>query len=127
MHGFVFFFAWIVFALVQIFSGRYYKHKWETNMVVHTASGSLITLATMFWGFWSITQKGFANGQAQAGAPLAKGSGLHDYGAISTALIAVPLAITGFIPYFRRWQADKGATTLVRLRDVHKVSIFIAY
>jgi len=57
VHGFVFFFAWIVFALVQIFSARYFKYKWETNMVVHTASGSLITFATMFWGFWAIKIK----------------------------------------------------------------------
>jgi len=72
-------------------------------MVVHAASGTLITFATMFWGFWAINDKGIANGQAQAANPLAKGSGLHDYGAISTALIAVPLMISGFIPYFRRW------------------------
>ena len=126
-HGFVFFFVWIIFALVQIFSARYYKHKWETNMVVHAASGSLITFATMFWGFWAIKLKGInAAALANVSSPLAQGSGLHDYGAISTALIAVPLIITGFIPYFRRWQADKGATTLMRLRDVHKVSLNVA-
>ena len=54
VHGFVFWFAWIIFAFVQIASARYYKHKWETNMVVHAASGTLITFATMFWGFWAI-------------------------------------------------------------------------
>ena len=53
---------------------------------------------------------------------LSNGSGLHDYSGIVVALMAVPLMITGFIPYFRRWQADKGATTLMRLRDLHKVS-----
>jgi len=126
-HGYVFFFAWIIFALVQIFSARYYKHKWETNMVVHAASGSLITFATMFWGFWAIKMKGITaamdnKNSGKSPTPLSQGSGLHDYGAISTALIAVPLLITGFIPYFRRWQADKGATTLMRLRDLHKVS-----
>jgi hypothetical protein len=58
VHGYVFFFAWIIFSLFQIFSARYFKHKWETNMVFHAASGSLITFATMFWGFWAIKIKG---------------------------------------------------------------------
>ena len=58
VHGFVFFFAWIFFAFIQIASARYFKHKWETNMVVHAASGSLITFATLFWGFWAVKIKG---------------------------------------------------------------------
>ena len=123
VHGFVFFFAWILFALVQIFSARYFKHKWETNMVVHAASGSLITFATMFWGFWAIKLKTINNAaKNNVSSPLQQGSGLHDYGGIATALIAIPLLVTGFIPFFRRWQAGSGATTLMRLRDVHKVS-----
>ena len=96
-------------------------------MVVHAASGSLITFATMFWGFWAIkievinaAMENKISGKSPTA--LSNGSGLHDYAGISTALIAVPLMITGFIPYFRRWQADKGATTLMRLRDLHKVS-----
>ena len=124
-HGFVFFFAWIFFALIQIFSARYYKHKWETNMVVHTASGCLITFATMFWGFWAVKLKSIkvidkvnANNVTSAGM---QGSGLHDYPGIATALMAVPVMISGFIPYFRRWQADGGATQLVNLKDFHKV------
>jgi hypothetical protein len=123
VHGFVFFFVWIFFAFIQIASARYFKHKWETNMVVHAASGSLITFATMFWGFWALKLKGIdVIARTQDKTPTQSGSGLHDYGAIATALMAVPLLITGFIPYFRRWQADSGATTLVRLRDLHKVS-----
>jgi len=39
---------------------------------------------------------------------------------MSVPLMAVPLMLTGFIAYFRRWQAGSGATTLMRLRDVHK-------
>jgi hypothetical protein len=36
------------------------KDKWETNMVLHTAFGMLITFTTMFWGFWKImTRHGF--------------------------------------------------------------------
>jgi len=94
-------------------------------MVVHAASGSLITFATMFWGFWAIKMKGINVAQRTANlSPTAAGGALHDYGGIIAALVAVPLLITGFIPYFRRWQADKGATTLMRLRDVHKVRNF---
>jgi hypothetical protein len=104
VHGFVFFFAWIFFAFIQIASARYFKHKWETNMVVHAASGSLITFATMFWGFWALKLKGIdVIARTQDVTPLQQGSGLHDYGGITVALMAVPLVITGFIPYFRRW------------------------
>ena len=126
VHGFVFFFAWIFFAFIQIASARYYKHKWETNMVVHAASGTLITFATMFWGFWALKMKGIdviTRVNEKGVTPLEQGSGLHDYGGIAVALMAVPLVISGFIPYFRRWQADSGATTLVRLRDIHKVGV----
>jgi hypothetical protein len=98
-------------------------------MVVHAASGSLITFATLFWGFWAVKIKGIqvikrVQGLVAAGEPTragTSGSGLHDYPGIATAIMAVPLLVTGFIPYFRRWQADSGATTLVRLRDLHKV------
>jgi hypothetical protein len=54
VHGWIFFVAWIVFGVFQIATARYMKHKWETNMVLHAASGTLITFATAFWGFWSI-------------------------------------------------------------------------
>jgi len=80
-------------------------------MVVHAASGSLITFATMFWGFWAVKIKGIqvikrvqglvvASEASRAGT---SGSGLHDYEGIAVAIMAVPLLVTGFIPYFRRW------------------------
>ena len=47
---------------------------------------------------------------------------LHSYSGIMAALFALPLVISGFIPFIRRWQAKEGATYLVRMRDVHKVS-----
>lgn len=53
-HGWALFFAWNIFAILQIVTARYMRHKWETNMVLHTASGTLITFATLFWGFWKI-------------------------------------------------------------------------
>lgn len=34
--------------------------------------------------------------------------------------MGVPLLLTGFIAYFRRWQAGSNATLLMRLRDIHK-------
>lgn len=34
--------------------------------------------------------------------------------------MGIPLILTGFIAYFRRWQAGSNATLLMRLRDVHK-------
>jgi hypothetical protein len=89
-------------------------------MVLHAASGSLITFATMFWGFWSIQKKTI--NLNVGGNPLAKGSALHSLSGVMVALMALPLVVTGFIPYFRRWQAESGSTTLMRLRDFHKVS-----
>jgi UPF0716 family protein affecting phage T7 exclusion len=65
----------------------------------------------MFWGFWAIkikgiqviekVQKKIAEGQDIK--PGSSGSGLHDYPGITTALTAVPLLVTGFIAYYRRW------------------------
>jgi hypothetical protein len=38
------------------------RDKWETNMVLHTAFGMLISFATIFWGFWAINVKnGFSS------------------------------------------------------------------
>lgn len=49
---------------------------------------------------------------------------------MTVPLMSVPLVLTGFIAYFRRWQAGSGATFLMRLRDVHKylswLFIFVA-
>jgi|LauGreDrversion4_2_1035121.scaffolds.fasta_scaffold166553_2 hypothetical protein len=56
-HGYIYFFCWNIFVLVQIATARYMRDKWETNMVLHTAFGSLISFATMFWGFWAINNK----------------------------------------------------------------------
>jgi hypothetical protein len=40
-------------------------------MVVHAASGSLITFASMFWGFWAIKMKGInAAVMANTSSPL---------------------------------------------------------
>jgi len=83
-------------------------------MVVHAATGSLITFATLFWGFWALRLKGIHVNQRIINhnnnpnlTPITKpgdvGSGLHDYPAIATAMMAVPLLVTGFIPFFRRW------------------------
>jgi hypothetical protein len=78
------------------------KHKWETNMVLHAASGTLITFATMFWGFWAIKIKTI-NVNVGTGNPLAKGTALHSLSGVMVSLMAVPLVISGFVPYFRRW------------------------
>jgi len=55
---------------------------------------------------------------------------LHSFAAMAVPLMSVPLVLTGFIAYFRRWQAGSGATFLMRLRDVHKylswLFIFVA-
>jgi Cytochrome b5-like Heme/Steroid binding domain len=55
---------------------------------------------------------------------------LHTFSAMTVPLMSVPLVLTGFIAYFRRWQAGSGATFLMRLRDVHKylswLFIFVA-
>jgi cytochrome b involved in lipid metabolism len=45
---------------------------------------------------------------------------LHTYSAMAVPLMSLPLIITGFIAYFRRWQAGSNATLLMRLRDIHK-------
>lgn len=127
-HGYVFFFCWIIFALVQIATARYMRDKWETNMVLHTAFGSLISFATMFWGFWAINSKSgfsantYASKPVQIGVRNAAGNRkyLHSFSAMAVPLMAVPLVVTGFIAYFRRWQAGSGATLLMRLRDLHK-------
>jgi amino acid permease len=59
-HGYVYFFCWNIFVLVQIATARYMRNKWETNMVLHTAFGMLIAFSTIFWGFWAINnQKGW--------------------------------------------------------------------
>jgi len=40
------------------------RDKWETNMVLHTASGTLITFVSLFWGFWKIRSvNGFMPGK----------------------------------------------------------------
>lgn len=56
-HGYIYFFCWNIFALVQIATARYMRDKWQTNMLLHTAFGCLISFATMFWGFWAIDTK----------------------------------------------------------------------
>lgn len=60
VHGWALFVAWNIFGLLQIITARYMKDKWQTNMVLHTASGTMITLNSMFFGFWKIMmQNGF--------------------------------------------------------------------
>jgi hypothetical protein len=123
-HGWAFFFAWNVFVLVQIATARYMRHKWETNMILHTASGMLITMITMFWGFWAISKNGFNPGMGNYIGQTGKGGQVayqHSFAGIIVALMGVPLMLTGFIAYFRRWQAGSNATLLMRLRDIHKV------
>jgi len=125
-HGWVYFICWNIFGLVQIASARYMRDKWQTNMVIHTAFGTLITFATMFWGFWAINNRmGFDTSKERfkIGTMKRKGGAgayLHTYSAMAVPLMAVPLIVTGFIAYFRRWQAGSNATLLMRLRDVHK-------
>jgi len=53
-HGYVFFICWNIFGLFQIITARYMRDKWQTNMVLHTAFGMLITFGTIFWGMWAI-------------------------------------------------------------------------
>lgn len=124
-HGWAFFFAWNIFVLVQIATARYMRHKWETNMILHTACGMLITTVTMFWGFWAIQRNGFNPGDGNYIGQKGKGGQVkyqHSFAGIMVALMGIPLVITGFIAYFRRWQAGSNATLLMRLRDIHKVS-----
>jgi hypothetical protein len=101
---------------------------WEVNMILHAGSGFLIFGATMFWGFWAISDKTFNPISTSAGQIAEKTLGakpaLHSYSGIMAALFALPLVVSGFVPYVRRWQAKDGATYLVKMRDVHKVSNF---
>lgn len=107
-------------------------------MVLHTAFGSLISFATMFWGFWAINNKKgwdpatYPDGKivGQINPKTGKRMYLHTFAAMTVPLMSVPIVLTGFIAYFRRWQAGSGATLLMRLRDLHKyvswVMIFAA-
>ncbi len=92
----------------------------------------------MFWGFWAIdVKKGWDTNTYLEKSPTGtinpktgKRMYLHTFAAMTVPLMSVPLVITGFIAYFRRWQAGSGATTLMRLRDLHKylswLMIFVA-
>ncbi len=105
-HGFVFFFLWTILGLFQIASARYMKHRWETNMVLHGACGSLIFGATMFWGFWAMTDKTITPLRTEAGVLASKlylAPAIHSYSGIMVNLIVVPVFVTGLIPYVRRW------------------------
>lgn len=119
-HGYIYFFCWNIFALVQIATARYMRDKWQTNMLLHTAFGTLISFATMYWGFWAIKIKsGFdlstynqLNITFNATSnttnvtiknPTGQGGHLHTFSAMTVPLMSVPLLITGFIAYFRRW------------------------
>lgn len=89
------------------------RDKWETNMILHTAFGSLISFSTMFWGFWAIsTKKGWETNtypeRIVNSATYSNGTGkfLHTFAGMTVPLMSVPLVLTGFIAYFRRWQAD---------------------
>lgn len=100
------------------------RHKWETNMIIHTAFGMLITMITMFWGFWAISRNGFNPGNGNYIGQKGAGGQVkyqHSFAGIIVALMGIPLVLTGFIAYFRRWQAGSNATLLMRLRDIHKV------
>lgn len=69
-HGYIYFFCWNLFVMVQIASARYMRDKWETNMVLHTAFGMLISFSTMFWGFWAIKQKAGFSPETYAKKPV---------------------------------------------------------
>lgn len=87
------------------------RDKWETNMVLHTAFGMLISFSSMFWGFWVIDlKKGWdSNTYAEKtrGKNINPTTGqrmyLHTFAGMTVPLMAVPLIVTGFIAYFRRW------------------------
>jgi hypothetical protein len=86
------------------------RDKWETNMILHTAFGSLISFATMFWGFWAISnKKGWETNTyperiiGSGTNPNGTGKYLHTFSAMTVPLMSVPLVLTGFIAYFRRW------------------------
>ena len=76
-------------------------------MIIHTAFGSLITFATMFWGFWAMDNKSaFTTDYCKVGECTNRGGTrmyLHTFSGIAIALLGLPLAVTGFIAYFRRW------------------------
>lgn len=122
VHGWALAVAWCLFGSLQIMTARYFKHKWQFNMLAHTAIGSLITFTTLFWGFIYVYRV------AEPGQFLAPGrgpgqtKGLHSYSGFAMPVSIMVITITGFIPYFRRWQAIDNATQLMRLRDLHKVS-----
>jgi amino acid transporter len=104
-------------------------HKWETNMILHTACGMLITMITIIWGFWAISRNGFnpsnkfGNGN-YIGERTAAGSlkYQHSFAGIIVALMGIPLVITGFIAYIPRWKAKSNAKNLIRLGAIHKVT-----
>lgn len=75
-------------------------------MVLHAACGSLIFGATMFWGFWALTDKTITPLRTEAGvlaSKLYRRPAIHSYSGIIATLIVVPIVVTGFIPYVRRW------------------------
>ena len=82
------------------------KHRWETNMVLHGMCGSLICGATMYWGFWALTDKTITPLRTEAGIKfkaIYNVPAFHSYSGIMVALMAVPLFASGIIPYVRRW------------------------
>lgn len=48
IHGAIMYSCWTVLSLLQIYLGRYLRHKWRWNTFVHSVIGSLILALTIF-------------------------------------------------------------------------------
>jgi len=51
VHGYFMWFAWTIFAVVQLWTGRYLVHWWKWRVIIHSVSGGIIALLTVIAAF----------------------------------------------------------------------------
>ena len=108
LHGVCLWTAWCIFGLVQIFSHRYFIHKWRYRLHVHTYGGILIFVITYWYGFYGLYSIGW--------------SVVDDFHAkfgISVISLVSVLALTAAIALWRMQKAKEGARTVTIFKRIH--------
>ena len=57
VHGYVLWFIWTIFGMIQLMTNRYMKSYWKHNIWIHRMSGTTILVTTLiyaFYGYWKL-------------------------------------------------------------------------
>jgi hypothetical protein len=112
IHAWLMWVSWELLGLVQVTTGRYLRHHYETRQTLHNISGGLLTV-TMFCGMtlmWRWILSGFSNAFVE---PITGKVNIAGIGGSVEVFAGIALAILGITAeVIRRWTTRPWKTAL---------------